>query len=294
MTNYIKSPLNYVGGKHKLLHQLLPKFPQSINTFVDLFCGGCNVAINTTATNYICNDNLTYLIDLYKALQTTELVETLKYVDNQIATYSLSQTNENGYNAIRDFYNEFKNPLDLFVVIAYSFNYQIRFNNTHKYNNAFGRNRSHFNSAMRANLTNFVNIIKDKCIQFTNKSFTDFDISNLGHSDFVYCDPPYLISTGSYNDGKRGFLGWDTTHERELLNFLDILNAQNVKFALSNVVEHKGLQNNILLNWLKDRPSLIVYDIQANYTNSNYQIANKSKTRELLITNYKNTETCLF
>ena len=36
----IQSPLNYTGGKYKLLPQLLPHFPQDINLFVDLFCGG--------------------------------------------------------------------------------------------------------------------------------------------------------------------------------------------------------------------------------------------------------------
>ena len=38
--------MNYTGGKYKLLPQLLPLFPQDINTFVDLFTGGGNVAIN--------------------------------------------------------------------------------------------------------------------------------------------------------------------------------------------------------------------------------------------------------
>ena len=36
----IKSPLNYTGGKAKLLPQLKPLFPQYISTMVDLFCGG--------------------------------------------------------------------------------------------------------------------------------------------------------------------------------------------------------------------------------------------------------------
>lgn len=38
--NLFKSPLNYVGGKYKLLPQLLPLFPKQINTFYDLFGGG--------------------------------------------------------------------------------------------------------------------------------------------------------------------------------------------------------------------------------------------------------------
>ena len=36
----IKSPLNYTGGKFKLLPQILPLFPDNIDTFVDLFAGG--------------------------------------------------------------------------------------------------------------------------------------------------------------------------------------------------------------------------------------------------------------
>lgn len=46
---YFKSCLNYTGGKHKLLNQIVPLFPNKINNFVDLFCGGANVAINVNA-----------------------------------------------------------------------------------------------------------------------------------------------------------------------------------------------------------------------------------------------------
>jgi len=30
--NWIKSPLNYIGGKYKILNQILPLFPKQINT----------------------------------------------------------------------------------------------------------------------------------------------------------------------------------------------------------------------------------------------------------------------
>jgi D12 class N6 adenine-specific DNA methyltransferase len=35
-----KSPLNYVGGKFKLLPQLTTLFPRALDVFIDLFCGG--------------------------------------------------------------------------------------------------------------------------------------------------------------------------------------------------------------------------------------------------------------
>lgn len=40
LMEYVKSPLNYTGGKYKLLPQLLELFPKQVNTFVDLFAGG--------------------------------------------------------------------------------------------------------------------------------------------------------------------------------------------------------------------------------------------------------------
>lgn len=52
----IQSPLNYTGGKFKLLPQILPHFPKDIDVFVDLFCGGCNVGINVKANSVIYND----------------------------------------------------------------------------------------------------------------------------------------------------------------------------------------------------------------------------------------------
>ena len=53
----IKSPLNYIGGKTKILDQIIPLFPSKINNFVDLFAGGCNVGINVNADKVWFNDN---------------------------------------------------------------------------------------------------------------------------------------------------------------------------------------------------------------------------------------------
>lgn len=57
-TNYIKSPLNYTGGKGKLLSQILPLFPKNIDILVDLFCGGGNLGINANALKVVYNGGL--------------------------------------------------------------------------------------------------------------------------------------------------------------------------------------------------------------------------------------------
>lgn len=298
-TKSIKSPLNYIGGKYKLLEQILPLFPKKINHFVDLFAGGCNVGINVNAEKIIFNDNLTYLIELFQKFHSTELETVITHIENRILEFDLSLTNEEGYKKIREFYNENKNPLDLFVLIAYSFNHQIRFNNSHKFNNPFGKNRSSFNKSMKLNLERFIIQLKNKNIQFSNVSFEKYDYSFLAKNDFVYCDPPYLITTGSYNDGKRGFKGWSEKEEFDLLKILKQLNSKSVKFALSNVIEHKGKSNGILINWLNQNPSFNVNYLNKNYSNSNYQTKNRDKNGsvEVLITNYKTSipiQTTLF
>ncbi len=283
-----KSPLNYIGGKSKLLPQLLPLFPVEIDNFVDLFCGGCNVGINSNANKIHFNDNLIFLIEMYRAFQEKSLDETLRHIEKRINDFELSLTNETGYKKLRQKYNTEKNPLDLFVLIAFSFNHQIRFNNSHEFNNPFGRERSSFNPTMRQNLENFIIEIKENDVNFSSMDFEDFDFNNLQNEDFVYADPPYLITCGTYNDGKRGFKGWSEREEKSLLKKLDCINNQGVKFALSNVLEHKGKENSILKTWIANNPSYKVNSMCFNYSNSNYQttVRDKNASMEVLITNY--------
>lgn len=37
--NKIKSPMNYIGNKYRILDQIKVYFPDNVNNFVDLFCG---------------------------------------------------------------------------------------------------------------------------------------------------------------------------------------------------------------------------------------------------------------
>jgi adenine-specific DNA-methyltransferase len=135
---------------------------------------------------------------------------------------------------------------------------------------------------MRNNLLAFLEKIKRTNIRFTSQDFTDFDISNLGRNDMVYCDPPYLITTGSYNDGNRGFKDWKKEQETALYDLLDKLHRQDVKFALSNVLVHKGVRNELLLEWCR---RYFVIEIDNDYSNSSYN-TRKGESAEVLITNY--------
>lgn len=281
---YIKSPLNYTGGKYKILDKIIPKFSSEINTFVDLFSGGFNVGINVNANRIICNDNISYLIELYEYIKETGTEELILKIKEVINEYKLDKANKEGYLKLRNEYNLSKKPVFLFVLICFSFNHQIRFNNSHQFNAPFGKNRSEYNMRIEENLKTFSETLKKKEIVFSSLDFLNVDLSELGKEDFVYCDPPYLISSASYNDGNRGFKNWTEKEEKELLELLDTLNSKGVKFALSNVLYHKGQENKILAEWSQ---KYNIHYIDSSYSNCNYQLKNReNKSVEVLVTNY--------
>lgn len=281
---YIKSPLNYTGGKFKILEPVFQAFPSDIRTFVDVFAGGFNVGINVEAETIVCNDQINYLIEMFQMFQATGTGQLLDRIKGIISTYQLTQQNKDGYYALRSDYNRTGDLTELFVLTCYAFNHQIRFNNSHEFNSPFGRNRSSFNGNIEKNLTQFCLALQKKKIHFTNRDFTELDYSKLGPEDLVYCDPPYLISTGNYNDGNRGFKDWKEKEERALLDLLDSLNQNGIRFALSNVFYHKGLSNELLIEWSR---KYRIHYIDKTYSNCNYQFKERDAvTVEVLITNY--------
>ena len=279
---YIKSPINYAGGKYRLLSRIVPMFPDKINTFVDLFGGAFNVGINVKAEHIIYNDIINYLSELFEYWSDTGIEEINAYIDKTIAENNLSPTNADTFLAFREKYNKTKDIRDLFILVCYSFNYQMRFNNNHQYNSSFGKEASTMNDSIRNNLNRFVEKLHSGNYTFYNRKFDEFDFSDFDSNDFVYCDPPYSIGTGVYQDGKRGFNGWSKEDDKKLFAILDKLNEKDVKFAMSNVFENKGLRNEELIEWSKKYK---VHHLRMNYNGANYQ-RKESKSDEVLITNY--------
>ena len=165
----VTSPMNYMGGKKKLLPYILPCFPKTRN-FLDLFCGGATVGINSQSSYAWFNDIIEPLMDMYRFMSGHSSESCLGYIDATIKKWNLTQENEDAYYAFRKQYNDTpvneRHPLDLFVLMAYSFNNQIRFNEKKmNFNIPFGKNRSSFNSKMRENLIGFINALHEKqCI----------------------------------------------------------------------------------------------------------------------------------
>jgi len=284
---FIKSPFNYIGGKYKILPQLLERFPNKINVFYDVFGGGGSLSLNVKAEHIYYNDIVSYIGDMFSILQDESIETSLEKIHRIINTYDLSKNNLEGFNKLREDYNKGNKSWDMFyMLVCHSFNYQYRFNNKHEYNSSFGKNRSFYSETTEGKFIKFMERLHKLDIVFDNKDFRDIDFSDVNKDDLIYFDPPYLITTGNYNDGKRGFKGWNEDDERDLLSLCDMLDEQGTRFALSNVFECKGKSNNILKKWSNNYN--LAY-INSDYNNCNYQAKDKSKgnTVEVLITNYK-------
>ena len=274
---YIKSPLNYVGGKFKLLKEILPLFPEKISTFVDLFGGGFNVGINVNAEHIVYNDISEPVVELLDYIKGKDIEDLLQEIDGYIEKYSLSKENREGFLTLREDYNSGeRTPIKFYTLLCYAFNNQIRFNKNNEYNMPFGKDRSSFNPTLRQKFIDFVEVLHSKDCSFMNISFDEFDFEDFDSGDFVYCDPPYFNSVAAYNE--QG--GWTEEHEQKLLALLDKLNDKGVRFALSNNLKY----DNQLLNEWKNKYK--VHYLNGDYSNCNYQKKDRSKDIEVLITNY--------
>lgn len=77
--------------------------------------------------------------------------------------------------------------------------------------------------------------------------FKDFDIDSLTESDYVYMDPPYLITLAVYTEERNGYAGWSEADEKTLYQLCEQLNERNIKFGMSNVFRNKGRVNQNLI-----------------------------------------------
>lgn len=297
--NY-RSPLFYMGDKFKLLDQLKNIFSNNINNFIEPFAGGGSVFLNIKANKYLLNDRDSYLIKLHKHL--------LKYSKNSntffreikkiVQKYGLSRSyekdivpkilrkkyvktyyakfNKSAYTKLKKDFNDSKknNYTMLYILLIYGFNRILRFNSKGQFNLPVGN--VDFNKNTVLALNNYFKIIKNKKTKFSNQDYKKF-LNNIKFkkNDFLYCDPPYLITAGEYNKY------WNEHDEIDLLKILDNLNKNKVKWALSNVIEYRGKQNKILKVWSKKYNT---HKIKSNYISFNDNTIKNFK--EILVCNY--------
>lgn len=276
-----ESPLNYIGSKAKIVNEIKKYVPKNINSFIDAFAGGFNVGININADKIIYNDLNYYVKDLVESFEKFDTYEYIKYSKQIIKKFRLEKSNSESYINARNYYNSLekseRDPRFLFTLILYGFQQQIRFNNSHNFNNPVGMRW--FNDKVLEKLVSFSRRAKENNYNFLCDNYTNVT-NKLGKRNFVYLDPPYMLTTGSYNDGKRGFEGWNEELEDNLFQYANGLNSRKIPFMLSYVHEHAGKTNEKFHDWvIRNDYNLISLGEIVGISGS--------RRKEVLVTNYE-------
>lgn len=298
--NTIRSPFFYVGDKYKLMPQLKSLFPDDIDNYIEPFVGGGSSFLNSFGNKYILNDIDENVIALHNELgkyaDKSEVL--LKKIYDIIDFYGLScsyrgknvpeelkkkyvktyysKYNKEAYLKMRDDYNKNKeNTLLLYVLLIYGFNHMIRFNAKGDFNLPVGN--VDFNKNVYNALINYLDFRSNNEIVFENTDYQKFlNRIEFKEKDYVFLDPPYLISMSEYNKL------WNDKKEIELCNFLDKLDEKGVRFGITNLIYHKGKENETFNSWSKKYK---VYDIESNYISFNDNTIKKD-SKEVFVTNY--------
>ena len=294
-----RSPFFYVGDKFKLVPQLKDNFPKDIDRFIEPFCGGGSVFLNTDAKEYLLNDIDSYMIKLHRYLISNSANPDSFWneLKANIEKYNLSATfmgkdipkeyrkefvktyfgkyNKDAYMKLRNDFNEDKdNMLLLYMLLIYGFNRMLRFNAKGDFNLPVGN--VDFNKNVVDALNSYFNYVTNKDIKLFNMDFQEFvETVQPTSKDLVYLDPPYLITFSEYNKL------WNEDSEMRLISYLDELNTRGIRFAVSNVLWHRKRYNGTFNEWAQ---KYNIVRIQSNYIS--YHDNTEKDSYEVLVKNY--------
>lgn len=282
----VKSPIFYMGNKYDLLSKLLLYFPneKEVSLFIDLFGGSGVVTANVPYKKVVYNELNDNIVKLFHTLKNVPPTEIIDKITKNIKEFNLEKKNQKNYIEFREYYNKSeKDIIDLFTLIYYSFSNLIRFNNKNEFNmpcgNQFFKLREH---DVQIKLFNM--LLKEKDIEITNlDAFEVLKNITKNTNQFIYLDPPYLNTTAIYNE-KRAFGGWSIKEDMKLFNELDRISSLGIKWALSNVLENKGIKNEHLKEWATEKKYKIIYIDEKDYVSLGKGNAN---SKEILILNYE-------
>lgn len=308
--SYIKSPINYTGNKYRLLPQFEQFFPKKTGIFVDLFCGGATVGSNVDAEQVIFIDSNERVVELLQYMAITDFSVMKEGMEDIIEKYHLSYSAKNGYSyyynlmppenrnnglkaynskgfyELRSDYNSMidkhtaEAQLKLYMLMVYGFNNDLRFNKNGEYNLPAGK--TDLNSNNLRKIQEFSKRAKERNFVFINGDFRSREVQDvLFKADFVYSDPPYLITCAVYNESD----GWNENKEEDLLMvYSDLLN-NDIDLAFSNVLCRGDVVNKPLKKWIGENENNIkVHRMEYDYISSSYNKKNRYvKDEEILV-----------
>ena len=223
----VKPILKWAGGKSQLLHELLPRIPDSYDRYVEPFVGGAALFFAVQPEHAIISDSNPELINLYQCVadNVEGVIAHLKhYVNTEEAFYRIRSQDWRDLPATEA-------AARMIYLNRTCFNGLYRVNRKGEFNVPYGRYKNP-RICDEDNLRNASVVLKRA--EILCKDYVDVLDNRTGSGDFVFLDPPYL-PVGEWGDFKRYTKEqfYEEDHRR-LAESIKRLHAHNVWTVLTN------------------------------------------------------------
>jgi len=268
--SFVEPPFNYTGSKDRLLSQLIPLFDKQKTRFVDLFSGGGSVWTNVIQDygGIVVNDIIADLIEVQRKL----ILETAVTI-SITKGHAVAKDDPEAYGNLRASYNASPTPEKLWALMMCCTNNMMRFNQSLKFNQTFGKRT--FNAKTEEKAKVWARHLRKHLDKITFSS-VDFAKTEINPQTFCYIDPPYSNTEAGYN------AYWAKDDDLRLADFCNAVHSLGATFCVSGTLIHDGESCRLIDHLIEDGFQRI--DLNHNY-NKVSRRGNKD-TQEVVIVNY--------
>ena len=226
--------LKWVGGKRQLIPEIKKMLPKGIanRPYYEPFIGGGALLFDLQPKQAVINDYNEELINVYCVIRDNpnELIEDLKKHKNT-AEYFYEIRSLDRLPLFNNL-TKVERASRIIYLNKTCYNGLYRVNNAGEFNSPFGKykNPNIINEPVIKAVSKYLNLNK---IQISNSDY-EVILRDIPANSFVYLDPPYhpVSETSNFTGYIQG--GWNESEQLRLRDVCNKLNANEVKFLLSN------------------------------------------------------------
>lgn len=221
-----KGYLKWVGGKGRIVDQILPHLPPG-KRFIEPFVGSGAVFLNTDYEEYVLGDTNRDVISLHNAVKS----DVKRVIKDTQALFKYNNPEQylkfrNEYNCSND---DYERGILLLYLNRHGFNGLVRYNLKGELNVAFG----HYTQVYYPEEELLFFHEKSQNATFVHQSF-EVTLEDIKEGDVVFCDPPYVPINYTSNFTNYNKEPFNMTHQVKLKSRLEELAEQNVFVSATN------------------------------------------------------------
>jgi DNA adenine methylase len=234
LDNRLKPPFKWVGGKQRLLDQLIPLFPKSFNRLVEPFCGTASVALALKpGILFLINDMNREIACVWRAIETeySILVRHLYQIEYD---YERAEDKQAFYLQMRGASfdrTDYVSIAGRFLFLNKAgFNALYRLNKKGQFNVPWGkREKVTLVTDNLREISRRLGAMRGRSDAGVTTDCAFSVIEECGKGDFGYVDPPYVGTFSSYT--KEGF---SNENHVKLAHFCNEAVKRGASVAVSN------------------------------------------------------------